>query len=107
MASRILGSLLAGTALLACPCHLPLTLPLLLAVLGGGSLGTVLTANTGLIVAAGGLYFVGALVAGFVLLSRHREQTRLPRDGCGCPLTAPADDGVRPASPAAPEVPHG
>lgn len=103
MVAKVVGSILAGTALLACPCHLPLTLPLLLAVLSGSSLGPVLAANSGLIAVAGGLYFVGALVVGAVLLSGHAERPRLSRDGCGCPLTAPSDDGVR----SAPEVPHG
>jgi len=64
------GLILTVTGFLACPCHLPLTLPLLLTLLGGTSLGLFLRANTGLIVVAASVYFLVALVAGLVLLSR-------------------------------------
>lgn len=64
------GTLLTLSGLLACPCHLPLTLPLLLTLLGGTSLGLFLRANTGLIVVGAGAYFLAAIGAGFFLLTR-------------------------------------
>jgi len=78
-AKRVLGYVLAATALVACPCHLALTLPLALTVLGGTALGAALTAHTGLLVAAATAYFVGALVAAIYLLNRpSRERPRTP-----------------------------
>ncbi len=75
VAKRALGFALASTALVACPCHLALTLPLALTVLGGTALGAALTAHTGLLVAAATAYFVGALAAAVYLLNRpSREQ---------------------------------
>ncbi len=64
------GWILAITGFLACPCHLPLTLPILLAVLGGTSLGLFLQQNTGLVLAVATAYFIGALGIGLVLLTR-------------------------------------
>ncbi len=73
------GWLLAITGFLACPCHLPLTLPILLALLGGTSLGLFLQQNTGLVIAAATAYFLGALGFGLVLLTRStpRDDRRL------------------------------
>lgn len=74
IAKRALGYALAATALVACPCHLPLTLPLALTVLGGTALGAALTAHTGLLVAAATAYFVGALAAAIYLLNRPSRE---------------------------------
>ena len=69
------GLILTVTGFLACPCHLPLTLPLLLALLGGTSLGLFLRANTGLVFAAAGAYFLVAIAAGlFLLTDRTRDR---------------------------------
>lgn len=76
---KIAGYLLAGTALIACPCHLVFLLPAALGLLGGTALGAALAANTGLIVAAATVYFVVALGAGFYLLNRLTEK------GASCP----------------------
>jgi mercuric ion transport protein len=71
---KVVGYLLTGTALIACPCHLVFLLPVALGVLGGTALGAVLAANTGLVVAAATIYFVGALGTGLYLLNRRMEK---------------------------------
>ncbi|WP_029214634.1 hypothetical protein [Kallotenue papyrolyticum] len=68
MRKRI-GVVLTITGLLACPCHLPLALPLL-AVIGGTALGAWLTAHSGWLIALSTLYFIGALIVGLRLLTR-------------------------------------
>jgi mercuric ion transport protein len=45
MLQTIKGSGVGLVALIACPCHLPLTLPLLLALSSGTAVGGWLTAN--------------------------------------------------------------
>src|SRR6266536_6478765 len=44
------SSLLLITGFLACPCHVPLTLPLLVALFGGTALGTWLSTHAGLMI---------------------------------------------------------
>ncbi len=73
---RVGGYLLAATALIACPCHLVLLLPVALGLLGGTALGAALEANTGLIVAVSTVYFLGALGAGFYLLNRQARSDK-------------------------------
>ena len=82
---RIVGYLLTGTALIACPCHLVFLLPAALGLLGGTAMGAALAANTGLVVAAATVYFVGALGAGLYLLNRRMGK------GARCP--APSSGG--------------
>jgi hypothetical protein len=65
---RIGGVLLTVTGLLACPCHMIVTLPLLASVLAGTALGSFLTRNTGLIFIFAGTYFIVALLLGYWLL---------------------------------------
>jgi hypothetical protein len=62
---RLGGVVLAVTGVLACPCHLVVTLPLLAGLLAGTALGNVLTHNTGLVYTGAGIYFVGALALGY------------------------------------------
>jgi hypothetical protein len=76
---RLGGYLLTATALIACPCHLFLLLPLALGLLGGTALEATLAAHTGLVVVAVTVYFVGALSAGLYLLNRRTEK------GASCP----------------------
>lgn len=70
---KLWGYVLLVTAFLACPCHLPVTLPLVLAVLGGTSLGAFLAGHPELVGLAALVYFVTALAAGWALL-RGREK---------------------------------
>ena len=61
---RIGGIALTVTGFLACPCHLIITLPLLLSGLSGTALGSFLSRNTGLVYTVAGIYFVVALALG-------------------------------------------
>lgn len=65
------GLILTVTGFLACPCHLRLTLPLLLALLGGTAVGHLLRENTGLVFTAASAYFLVAIGAGLFLLNRR------------------------------------
>jgi mercuric ion transport protein len=65
---RIGGVVLTVTGFLACPCHLIITLPLLISLLAGTDLGSFLSHNTGLVYAGAVIYFVVALALGSSLL---------------------------------------
>ncbi|MDP9350877.1 MAG: mercury resistance protein [Chloroflexota bacterium] len=67
---KIGGYLLAATGLLACPCHLPLTLSVVAAVAGGTSLGAFLLDSTWLLAGVLGAYFVVAVPLGLRLVTR-------------------------------------
>ena len=60
--------MLAGTAVIACPCHLVLLLPAMLGLLGGTALGVALAANAGWVFAAATAYFAVALTGTLYLL---------------------------------------
>jgi FtsH-binding integral membrane protein len=59
---RVRGYLAAGLALIACPCHLVVTLPLLLSLTAGTGMGVYLKQNTGLVVVVSIIVFIGGLV---------------------------------------------
>ena len=80
MRRSIGSSLLLITGFLACPCHLPLTLPLLVALFGGTALGTWLSTHTGLVIGLSAGYFLAAIVLGIWLLNRPS-----PESGDTCP----------------------
>ena len=61
---RIGGVVLTVTGFLACPCHLIITLPLLISLVAGTALGSFLSRNTGLVYTVAGIYFVVALALG-------------------------------------------
>ena len=61
---RVGGVVLTVTGFLACPCHLIITLPLLIPLLAGTALGSFLSRNTGLVTTFAGIYFVVALALG-------------------------------------------
>src|SRR5712692_7309638 len=67
------GYVLAASAVVACPCHLLLLLPLLLAVLSGTALGGVLAQNPGIVVGAATLYFLVAIAGAYKLLSSKSD----------------------------------
>jgi mercuric ion transport protein len=59
------GYLLVGTALLACPCHLVLSLPVVLGLFGGTTVAAALGANTGWVIFGTMVfYFIVVLAAG-------------------------------------------
>ena len=68
MRRTISGWFLSVTGLLACPCHLIITLPLAAGLLSGTALGGWLATHQGAIFAGASLYFIGALAAGATLL---------------------------------------
>ncbi len=80
--SRIWGGVLALTGFIACPCHLPLTLPLILGVLGGTAIGAFLSENQGLVYGVATGYFIVGIGVGVLLLQRRRTG-RLPLRGKG------------------------
>ena len=79
---KVWGGVLLVTGLIACPCHLIITLPLVLGLLAGTGIGAILGANTGLVYGIAGGYFIVALGAGWYLLNRKRsslaQARRLP-----------------------------
>ena len=75
--TRVWGIALAVTGFIACPCHLPFTLPLLIGVLGGTGLGVGIAANVNLIYAVATGYFILAIGVGFYLLNRRRRGARI------------------------------
>ena len=80
---RIGGVALTVTGFLACPCHLIITLPLLISLLAGTALGSFLSRNTGLVATFAGIYFVVALALGYWFLF---GQARLIREvDVACP----------------------
>ena len=91
---RLKGMALLATGILACPCHLPLTLGLLAVVFGGTALGAFLQQHTGLVVAAATGYFLVAIVLGLRYLG---VGTTPSGDSWSCevpPRTATADQAA-------------
>ncbi len=67
---KVWGGVLLVTGVLACPCHLPLTLSLLAGVLGGAGAGSLLGGHTGLLYGVFTGYFLLSIGAGWYLLNR-------------------------------------
>jgi len=65
MTNKIKGYVLLITGFIACPCHLVITAPLILGLVGGTAIGAFLTRNATVIIGVLALYFVIALVLGF------------------------------------------
>ena len=75
---KVRGYLATGVALVACPCHLVLTLPLLLTLTAGTALGAFLSRNTGLIIVASTATFIGGLLLAFRWLGEGEQTCSLP-----------------------------
>ena len=58
---KVRGFVAAAVALVACPCHLPLTLPLLLSLTAGTALGVFLRQHPWVVFGASTVLFVGGL----------------------------------------------
>lgn len=70
----IRGLVVGAFAFMVCPCHLPLTLPLILALTAGTAVGGWLAHNSTLIYATSAVLFIGGLVlAGKWLLTDEPE----------------------------------
>ncbi|AFZ69711.1 hypothetical protein [Deinococcus peraridilitoris] len=68
---RLHRSLLLGSALLLCPCHLPVLIALLAGGLGGGAVVTFLSQNMAWTMALASLYFILAMWFGTRLLQKE------------------------------------
>ena len=69
---KVWGGVLLVTGLIACPCHLVITLPIILGLLAGTGVGGILGANTGLVDGVAGAYFIVALVSGWYVLNSKK-----------------------------------
>ncbi len=102
---RIGGVVLTVTGLLACPCHLIVTVPLVISLLAGTALGSFLSRNTGLVTTFAGIYFVVALALGYWFLF---GKSRPKRDAnAACPECRPieVETRVQESSPRPDELP--
>ena len=90
------GTALLVTGLLACPCHLPLTLGLLAVAFGGTALGVFLEQHTGLVIAAATGYFVVAIVLGLRYLGVSSSR-RANEACCDVPSREVASQQTTPA----------
>lgn len=67
----VVGWCFTSTGFLTCPCHLVITIPLLMALLSGTAAGGWIAAHTGAIAVGASISFVGGLAVGaFLLLVR-------------------------------------
>lgn len=72
----IRGYVSTGVGLIACPCHLAITLPIVLALTAGTAFGAWLSANTGLVFALSTVLFFGGIGLGSVWLSQDSKPKR-------------------------------
>ena len=83
--NKVWGGVLVVTGFIACPCHLVITLPLILGVLGGTGLGAFLSDNQGLVYGVATGYFIVGLAGGIYLWNHRKSKTgpasRLPAQG--------------------------
>ena len=73
--SKIWGTVLLVTGFIACPCHLVITLPIIIGVLGGTGLGAFLSDNRGLVYGVATGYFIVGVAGGYYLWNRRKPKT--------------------------------
>lgn len=81
--ANIRGVLAGVIALVACPCHLPLTLPILLAVTAGTAMSGWLVSNSATVYIASVIIFAGSiyLSARWLLSGEKRPSTSVKNIG--------------------------
>ena len=72
--SKTGGTLLTVTGFIACPCHLPITLPILLSLVGGTTVGTFVATHTSLVYGLAASYFVLAIIGAYYLFTKRRGE---------------------------------
>ena len=86
---RIGGVVLTVTGFLACPCHLIITLPLLISLLAGTAVGSFLSRTMGLVYTGATIYFVVALALGAWFLFGPTRPIR--EMDAACPTCVPVE----------------
>ena len=71
--SKVWGGVMFVTGFIACPCHLIITLPLIIGLLAGTGLGAYLSDNQGLVYGVATGYFIVGLAGGWYLWNRKRS----------------------------------
>ena len=79
------GTVAGLVALIACPCHLPLTIPALLVMTSGTALGIWLAANTWFVWIGSFVLFLGGLALAFLWLGQSETsgQCQVPANKRG------------------------
>ncbi len=78
LSAKARGYFLIVTGFLACPCHLPISLPFLLALTAGNVIAAFIANNVWLIVVASTIYFLGALALGWRFLTQDEKVCSMP-----------------------------
>ena len=91
MQHRLSGTALCISGLVACPCHLVITLPLALSLLAGTAAGAWLATHQSLVFLVATVYFVVALGLGYWLWSAPSAPGKraLQSVGNACPTCPP------------------
>ncbi|NOZ06446.1 MAG: hypothetical protein GXP41_08875 [Chloroflexi bacterium] len=77
---KVRGYVAGGLAVLTCPCHLLITLPLLLALTAGTAAGAVISDNVWTIVAASVLLFALWAVLAYRWIGGEEQSCALPAE---------------------------
>lgn len=88
---------LVATGIAACPCHFPVTLPLVIGAIGATGVGALLVDYSGWVYAAGWAYFVTALAVG-ILRMRSSKRPMSSRNDDGASFGLRRTTRARPAS---------
>lgn len=75
---QVKGWVAVITAFVACPCHLPITLPLILSLTAGTGLGAWIANNRDLFVALLTVYFLAGLGLGFYWFNKEEKSAARP-----------------------------